>query len=198
MSDKQTRLLGKKFIIGFVLGIVAMFMFTVAALYFIPLFYAPYARKQAVKRLKPPPVPLEKASYDWRIQTPEGEEVSITEFKDRTVLLQFWNPACLTCKTELPSLQRLYDSSIDDDITFVFISVEKNAEELLQTADETGLTMPLYMVLDKRPDMFKIRDIPATFVIDSNGNVAYRYFGSAKWDDEGFASFLRGLTAKDT
>ena len=58
---------------------------------------------------------------------------------------------------------------------------------------EKGYTFPIYTMKAERPEDFKGRGIPATFILAKNGKIAFKHIGSAKWDDQASIDFIKTL-----
>jgi cytochrome oxidase Cu insertion factor (SCO1/SenC/PrrC family) len=67
----------------------------------------------------PTPVPetgidVGQLAPDFELRTPEGEPVSLADFRGRPVWLNFWAPWCPACRTEMPRLEGFYVEQQDD------------------------------------------------------------------------------------
>ncbi|MCF6287301.1 MAG: redoxin domain-containing protein, partial [Candidatus Hydrogenedentes bacterium] len=95
-------------LVGVVLGI-ALF---VGGIFAILLGSYTFFRKEAVtkmaelKELKPL---LLRADLDWSVKDLNGDSVDLKAFEGQPLLLHFWNPTCVSCIAEIPSLNTLYD-----------------------------------------------------------------------------------------
>jgi peroxiredoxin len=178
-----------RFIVGFFTGVMSL------VLVFVALLLRGGDDKMAV-----PFVPNEvDAVYDWPLKNLGGDEFDFSTLKGKTVFLTAWNPKCHNCIAELPYLQSLYERIQDDDIEFVTVTFkhsDETVDEVLDLMAEYDLTFPIYMdeVEADRPLVYNPGQTPATFVISPDGKVAFRWMGPARWDDESFISYLRGLS----
>jgi len=128
----------------------------------------------------------------WSIRTLEGEGVAFSQFMGKVVFLTFWATWCQDSDTEMHSIQNLYNSLKHDDVAFVLISDEheKTIQGFMKRND---FNFPVYVLGENLPDVFNTRGIPATFILDREGRIAFKHEDAAKWDDETCLKFIRGL-----
>ena len=147
--------------------------------------------------LSPPPFPQEEslADVEWKFQSLDGEETSLSAFEGKVLFVNLWATWCGPCVVEMPSIQRLYEQFPQEDVAFLLVSDERPdvVEEFVQ---EKGWELPLYVSKDEKPSAFKTLGIPATFILDREGRIVFRHVGSAAWDDESTVRFLTELLEK--
>lgn len=121
---------------------------------------------------------------DFTLKDQNGVEHKLSDYKGKTVFLNFWATWCGPCKREMPSIEKLYNElgKNQEDVVFLGVAnpqVDGNPrasdgpmEKVLQYLDEGGYTFPT--VMDTTGDVFMqygITSFPTTFMIDKNGNI---------------------------
>ena len=136
--------------------------------------------------------PVYEQAGPWSIRTLEGKDIAFSQFRGKVVFLTFWATWCQDPDTEMTSIQNLYNSLKHDDVAFVLISDEheKTIQGFMKRND---FNFPVYVLGENLPDVFNTRGIPATFILDREGRIAFKHEGSARWDDEACLKFIRGL-----
>jgi len=128
----------------------------------------------------------------WSIRPLGGTTVNLSHFKGNVVFLNFWATWCQPCAIEMPSIQNLYDELKDENVVFLLITNEN--ETTVRTFFETKqYSFPVYLSAGNTPGVFASPVIPATFILDRDGAIAFEHMGSAKWDDASCLRFLRSL-----
>lgn len=125
-----------------------------------------------------------------------GKRVSLSDFKGKILVLDFWATWCTPCKASLPAMQKLVNKyQKDSDVAFLFIHTwERDAASALQEAKQyfadKGYKMPLYMDMKDAKTLkneaisaFKVKGIPAKFVIDGKGSIRFKSTGFSGADD---------------
>jgi len=114
---------------------------------------------------------------DFTLQDVEGRQVSLSDFRGRTVLLSFWATWCLPCQKELPTLQKLYEQHQDRDVVVLTVDDESNATiKTFLKAHHYGFTA----LMDPKRTLFRkfvVRYIPTVIVINDEGIIVREIVG---------------------
>ncbi len=129
----------------------------------------------AAKSPPPPsaPSPLQgKAAPTFVRDTLDGRSVDTTKLAGRVTVLKFFAEYCEPCKRTLPAAQTLHRRY--DEVAFIGISEDERRGDAVALVRQYGLTFPVVMdrgnVLSGR---FRVAALPATFVLDREGTVAW-------------------------
>lgn len=117
---------------------------------------------------------------DFSLKDQYGNTHTLSDYKGKTVFLNFWATWCPPCRAELPDIQKLYESySQEGENALIVLGVagplmgqEKSEEEITAFLEENGYTYPVLM--DTEGELFGqygIYAFPTTFMIDREGNV---------------------------
>lgn len=120
-----------------------------------------------------------------------GDNVSLADYKGKTVLVNFWTTWCRVCMTEMPHVQKLHEGFLeqdeDGDVAILSVNVtsqEGSAKGVRQYADKRELTFPI--VLDSRgsaAEAYRVSAYPTTFIIDGDGVIRERFVGAISYAD---------------
>ncbi|MEP6782409.1 MAG: TlpA disulfide reductase family protein [Acidobacteriota bacterium] len=121
------------------------------------------------------------ANWDFKLKDLEGKEVSLSSFKGKVVVLNFWATWCGPCKAEIPGFVELQEK-YKDKITIVGYSVDDSAELAKKYAAEYKMNYPI-LLGEGREDVQDaygpIWGIPASFLISKDGQVCRKHMGIA-------------------
>ena len=116
---------------------------------------------------------------DFTLVDQYGDEHVFSDYKGKTVLLNFWATWCQPCRSEMPDLQQVYEDYGYNDGELIVLGVagpnlgrEKSAEEITAFLEENNYSFPV--VMDEEGILFYqygIQAYPTTFMIDQEGNV---------------------------
>ena len=107
------------------------------------------------------------------LETPNGELVALSDFRGKTVILNFWATWCPPCRAEMPDLQAVFEERApDDDFVVLAIDFEETAAAVSGFVEEFELTFPVAIDTTLEvAEAYGVRGLPATFFIDTQGIV---------------------------
>jgi thiol-disulfide isomerase/thioredoxin len=138
------------------------------------------------------PVLREKTDIiDFVLPLLDGTNVRLSEYKGKTVFLNFWATWCPPCRAEMPSMEILYQRFRGKGLEFLAVDIQESNKDVADFMKEYKLTFP--MALDstgKVSGNYGIQGIPTTFIIDRDGKIIAAAVGGRNWDTEVmFAAF---------
>ncbi|SHG30013.1 Thiol-disulfide isomerase or thioredoxin [Flavobacterium micromati] len=134
------------------------------------------------------------SSYKWLILDVKGNEVSLQDFKGKIIFVNFWTTWCPPCIAEMPSLQKLYND-YQDKVVFLFVTTDSfNTADTFLKKEE--LNLPVYQSITNPPLEMVSATIPATYVIDKQGNIIVAKIGTANWNSDSFREKLDNYLRK--
>ena len=110
----------------------------------------------------------------------KGNNVSLSDFKGKIVVIDFWSTWCSWCRETTQEMEKLHKNYKDRDVVFLGISLdsgskaEKKVRDFSQKHDLTYL-----MLIDdgSASKSYKVSKIPATYVLDRDHIIKQIYPG---------------------
>jgi len=137
-----------------------------------------------------------KAAPDFQLPSLDGRQVSLSQFRGKVVILDFWATWCKPCRLELPHFAALQQEFGTEALQIIGVSLDQaGSDEVASFVREWKIPYIVVMGNGKVVrDYGGIRGIPTTFVIDKQGNVYRKYVGYR--DKEVFEKDIRALLEK--
>lgn len=126
---------------------------------------------------------------DFNLPLFQGAEIAASKLietqKAKVVLINFWATWCDACVAEMPSLIRLRNQYKEKGLSFVAVNLDENPDQVLPKALKNfAITFPVYHDEDgKLAEIFDVRAIPLTVLMDSERKILFIESGERDWDD---------------
>ena len=119
-------------------------------------------------------------AVDFNLTDQYGNTHTLSQYKGKTIFLNFWGTWCPPCRAEMPDIQKLYeefDQEGEDALVILGVAApnlgkEKSEDGIKTFLEENGYTYPVLM--DTEAGLFQtygITSFPTTIMIDGDGNL---------------------------
>ena len=117
---------------------------------------------------------------DFAMNDPKGKEVKLSDFigKNKYTLVDFWASWCGPCKKEMPNVVAAYKEYNKKGFGIVGVSLDNDGDKWKEAIKTWGMTWPQMSDLKgwncEGAAIYGVRSIPATVLIDQEGNIIAR------------------------
>ena len=131
---------------------------------------------------------------DFTKKTLDGQEVSLSQWRGKYVLLDFWGSWCGPCRASHPHLKELYQK-YKDDVVFVGVADEQSKDleqaraSWKKAIQEDGLTWTQILNNEGREEynlvaLYNVTAFPTKILIGPDGKIVARWSGGSSTPDE--------------
>ncbi|MDH6356452.1 TlpA disulfide reductase family protein [Parabacteroides sp. PF5-9] len=118
-------------------------------------------------------VEIGKIAPEFSLPDTAGVAVSLSDFRGKYVLIDFWAAWCPPCRRENPNVVNTFQAYKDKGFTVLGISLDYNKQSWLKAISDDQLTWTHLSDLkywdSEIPALYGVRGIPANILIDPNG-----------------------------
>lgn len=141
------------------------------------------------------PVPGGPAAPALRLADDDGKLVDLAQHRGKVVLVNFWATWCPPCRKEFPSLARVRRLFKPAEFEVLAVNVGEEPDAVFSFTGVAGF--PVVFDRDsKAMAAWSVRGLPATFLVDRDGRLAFRATGGREFDDPEIVATIRRLLVR--
>lgn len=118
-------------------------------------------------------VEVGKKAPDFSAPSPEGKTVSLKESMGKVTIIDFWASWCGPCRMENPNVVAMYNELHEKGLNIIGVSLDRDEAKWKEAIEKDGLKWNhisnLKFWQDPIAELYNVKSIPATFILDANG-----------------------------
>jgi peroxiredoxin len=124
------------------------------------------------------------AAPDFSLPDTAGNTVTLSQFKGKVVVVNFFTVTCQPCRHEMPDLSAIYTENKDKGLVMLGICLNVDPNQLKVFAKQMNVAYPFLVGTDKvSKDFGEIVAVPTTFIITREGKIAEKIEGARKKEE---------------
>lgn len=165
------------------------FFFKSAVAVLILFFTSAALAEQSLTTLTDP-----KLAPNFTLLDMDGVSHQLSDYKGKTVIINFWATWCPPCREEMPSMERAWNKIKDQNIIMFAINVGEDEDTIFTFLGDYPVSFTILLdTSGTMIDQWPVQGLPTTFVISPDGKLVYRAIGGREWDDEALLDLIRSL-----
>ena len=144
---------------------------------------SPFMQAQAVER-NGTMVKVGDEAPNFQLRDLAGNIMSLSQFRGKVVLLNFWATWCGPCRVEMPAMEQLYRTFSRREFEILAVSTDAQGVAVTRPFQRAmGFTFPVLHDEEYRVGfIYGARSLPLTFMVDRQGVIRRKIFGARDWD----------------
>lgn len=141
-----------------------------------------------------------KQAPEFSLPDKNGKTMRLSDFKGKYILIDVWASWCAPCRIEIPQLKAVYEKFKDKNFDIVSVSLDTDKDKWLGALAEEK--MPWLHLSDLKGNQgdivkaYKLKSVPAKFLIDPNGKILEVGFLNTEKNDKVLEDYLNTLFNK--
>ncbi|MBI5739487.1 MAG: TlpA family protein disulfide reductase [Nitrospirae bacterium] len=138
-----------------------------------------------------------EVAADFTLKDLSGREVTLSSFRGRPVILNFWATWCPYCRQERASLKSLYQEYREKDLVIVSVSIDSSLKAVKKYMEQN--TAPYIVLTDTEgtaAGRYNVMSLPTTYLISRDGKIIRKFMGMVNWTDANIREYVDKLTER--
>lgn len=114
---------------------------------------------------------INKKAYVFKLNDTLAKQYSLSQYRGKYVLVDFWASWCVPCQKELPLLRKIYSTVRPEQVIFISISVDKTRDAWIKALSKYEIPWVSLIADKETTDRYHIRSIPNKILIDPKGKI---------------------------
>ena len=105
---------------------------------------------------------------NFKLENLKGEEVQVTDYEGKILLINFWQTSCKYCDMEMPDLVKLEEAN--EDVVVLAVNVMESKDKVQKYIDKGGYGFEVALDSDGLVSMdYLVSGFPATYFVNTDG-----------------------------
>ena len=124
----------------------------------------------------------------------QGRTHRLSDYRGKVVLINFWATWCAPCREEMPSIERLRQAMQGKPFAVLAVNLAEPEPRIRQFLQSMPLGFPVLLDANmSATNAWKVRQLPASFVVGPEGRIRYTYIGDLDWSSAAVRQTLSEL-----
>ena len=126
-----------------------------------------------------PSLSKQSVAPDFSLPDLAGQQLNLSSYRGKVVLLDFWATWCDPCRREIPQFVELQDKYGSQGFQIIGVSMDDGPDPVRDFYQRFKMNYPVVMGTAKTGELYGgVLGLPIAFLIDRNGRIAAKHIGA--------------------
>jgi thiol-disulfide isomerase/thioredoxin len=137
---------------------------------------AAFGQDKPAKKEIPKLLPVGEVAPDWTLHDAAGKPRTLSEYRGKVVVMDFWATWCGPCKEVMPRMQKLFEKYQDRDVVVLGVDAweQKDAVAFMQ---QKKFAYSLLLKGEEIAESYRVTILPSVYIVGVDGRVIYSHVG---------------------
>ncbi len=136
---------------------------------------------------------------DFTLKNMDGESFSLSDYRGKVVMLNFWASWCPPCRHEIPSMESIYQDLLKQGFVVLGVNEFEDPDRVFSYMGRLSVFPSFPILFDREGKvslLYGVKGMPTTFLIDKRGRVVYRAVGGRDFNHPAVRKLVHELLKK--
>lgn len=104
----------------------------------------------------------------------QGKKASLSDYKGKVIIVDFWATYCPPCKKSIPFLNELQRTYEEKGFTVLGLSMDGSTKTVISFKENIAIDYPVLMGNSDVARQYNVRGLPTIFVLDRQGRIVHK------------------------
>ena len=133
---------------------------------------------------------------DFTLVDMSGNTHTLSSYRGKVVMVNFWATYCGPCIKEIPSMASLKQKLGEESFEILAIDMAEEKADVAAFMQRHNINVNFPILLDVEGNVIEqwmVSAVPSTFIVGPKGKIHYALYGAIEWDSDEIVETLNGL-----